>query len=637
MSPKERRKRLLEYLEIIDKWITTKELANNLGVSERTIHSDIKGLNENFKETEIAIVRKRGVGVKLINNLEVTVESHQHSIPKITDRKVLILAKLLIHSEIVTYKELAEEYFVSISSIKNDLDDIKKHLVEYTNVQCISDISGTKIIGSELEKREAMIWFNQDILNSASTRQKNKEEEVKGILQQFYGRNLVYVAYDILLNFVIKNNSLLSDYYFFNTLSVYIIQLSRLVNGRKISKNIEKFKIDEFKDIEEFTMGASQLLSRASSRLSFEYNECEIEYLSKYLIVNRFEQLPDEASNIQFINELIVHLSEALNVNFRKDKHLLQELKQHVPPMIFRLKLGIKVDNPFLIQIKNEYPQTFYTIMLAISKFESDYQLEFNEDEVALLTIYFQSAIEKQRLNRKILVICQYGIATSELLVNRLKNELGATDMIESASVGELNYFNLDNYDLIISSTDVVSGGKVINVSPFLNHREIIDIKNRLNITDKTKSEPEQKLKHINSFIDIDYIFEDAQFDNQSSLLNKIGDKLVKDNYVEPNYIASVIHRETLGNTDLPEGIATPHGDPSMVNKSVIVMIQNSKKIRWSKYLVDKIFILIISEKDVMQTKDIIKELYKLINNDNIMNNFKKYLIEMKEELSGDL
>ncbi|XJS10876.1 BglG family transcription antiterminator [Aerococcaceae bacterium WGS1372] len=541
----------------------------------------------------------------------------------------------MIQAEIVTYNGLADEFFVSSSSIKKDLEEIKSKLDNHTEVRLVSDNHGTKIQGTEIEIREAMVWFNHDIITNNSNIEKNNVERVKEILRRYYGESVVNTAYDILYNFVLNNNSLLSDYYIFNTLNVYIVQVFRLILNKSISQPIKEIVESNFANLEDYNSGANQLLSRASARLSFEYNDFEIIFLTKYLILNRFEQLPDEASNNEFIERLILHLSEALSVDFTKDKKLLKELKQHVPPMIYRLRLGVHVDNPFVSQIKNEYPQTFHTIMLVLSKFETDYQLNFNDDEIALLTIYFQSAIENQRLNRKVLVVCQYGLATSELLVNRLKNELGSRDSIESAAVGELKYFNLDEYDLIISSTEIIKGNNVINVSPFLSHQDIEVIKSRLNNASQSNALVESELRNILQFLNTNYIIEEGYFESREDLLKSIGDKLIKDGFIKEGYIASVIHRESLGNTDLPDGIATPHGDVNFVNKSLVVVVNNKEKIRWNRYYVDKIFILLINKEDTMKTKELIKELYALINNRKIMKNFKEYLITVKGELEG--
>lgn len=633
MSPKERRKKLFEYLEIIDDWMTVKELADNLGVSERTLHTDINIVNESIRESGSAIEKKRGVGVKLIHHIKTELGENSQEVVEIYDRKIQILNMLLVQNDVVTYSELTNEMFVSPTSIKNDLNEIKRNLKTNTNVKIISDSNGTKIVGDESSIREALIWFNQEVIERNTLAYRTNMDQIKQIFKQFYQEELVDVAYDILFSFVLKNNSLLSDYYILNTLNVYIVQLHRLTGKNTLQDTNFRLRKEDFGDLTDFTTGSSELLKRASSRLSLNYTQSDINYLAKYLVLNRFEHIPSEATNIKFIEELVNSLSDVLGVNFKNDSQLMKELKQHVPPMIYRLKLRVRAENPFVDQIKSEYRETFHTILLAISKFEAKLDVEFNDDEVALLTIYFQSAIEKQRKNNRILVVCQYGIATSELLVNRLKNELSAADKIESTSVGELEYFNLSDYDLIISSTDLVKGKNVINVSPFLTNQDIEFIKNKLNIKDKLSAQSDFEIENLYNYLNSYYIFEEAEFDDRESLLEFINTRLIAENYIDSKYMDTLIHRETIGNTDLPSGVATPHGDIERVNQSLIVIINNKKKIKWNKYFVDKIFVLLISKEDTMETKKIIKELYALINDKKIMNNFKEYLVEVKGDL----
>ena len=633
MSPNERRRKLFEYLEIINEWITIKELAKNLGVSERTVHTDIENLNENLINTGSIIEKKRGVGIRLLKHIKIKDKKQGKKINEVDDREIKILDLLLIQNEVVTYNSLSNLLFVSPTSIKNDIEEIRELLDKNTNVKVKSNKDGTRIQGNEVAIREALLWFNQYIIEKQVLINKSNMKRIKQIFKQFYIKEIIDVAYDILFSFVKNNNSLLSDNYFLNILNIYIVQIHRLTMGKDIDQIDIQINEEDLGNLVDFTSGANELLQRASARLSFDYSKKEIDFLAKHLVINRFEVIPHEAVNNQFIEELVSHLSDALDVDFNHDKQLMNELKQHVPPMIYRLKLQTRLENPFVEQIKNEFGQTFHTIWFTINNFESDLDLEFNDEEVALLTIYFQSAIEKQRINKRILIVCQYGIATSELLVNRLKNELSSNNTIESASIGELEYFDLEKFDLVISSTDALKGENIINVTPFLNAQDIDYITEKLNTVTTETANSQLSIKDIYKYLNSEYIFTETEFEDREKLLEFINKKLIKDKYVHEDYMDSLIHRESFGNTDLPEGVAIPHGNIHLVNKSLIILINNKNKIRWNKYYVDKFFILLINKEDTNATKKIMRELYALINNKSIIFNFADFLNEVKERL----
>src|SRR5699024_2156904 len=129
-----------------------------------TIHTDIEKINESLIGTESAIEKKRGVGVRLLNHIKIENSKPPQKNIKIDDRKIKILDLLLIQNKVVSYNDLSKLFFVSPTSIKNDIEEIKKKLDANTNVKIISNINGTKIQGDEVEIREALIWLNQYII-----------------------------------------------------------------------------------------------------------------------------------------------------------------------------------------------------------------------------------------------------------------------------------------------------------------------------------------------------------------------------------------------------------------------------------------------------------------------------------------
>ncbi|WP_192982050.1 BglG family transcription antiterminator [Marinilactibacillus psychrotolerans] len=635
MSPRERRSKIYKYLKTIDDWITVDELSKDFNVSVRTVYNDLDVISENITDSGWFIDKKRGVGIRL-NSFLIDNDDSEYKID-LDDRKVKILEWLLVKNEIVTFEALSNLLFVSVSSIKKDIEIIKELLSKYTNVKLYSTNNGTKIVGYESEIRDALVWFNQYIIENQTLFKQSNLNHLKIFFKHFYNETLVDVAYDILFDFVQNNNNLLSDYYILNTLNVYIVQLHRLILQCHLENNkgqLLDFNFpEEIHTIDEFSTGSKELLSRASARLSFIFSENEVNYLTKYLILNRLENIPMEATNTELIEDLIRHLSDTLVVNLNQDMQLKKELMQHVPPMLYRLKLNIKSENPFVNQIKNEFGATFHTIKLAIDVFETRLDLDFNDEEIALLTIYFQSAIERKKQTPKILVVCQHGLAMSELLVNRLENIIPFKVNIKSSSIGELAYFNLDDYDLVISTVNSLKGENILKVSTFLNKKDINRIINRLSSDSKRTLKIQNVNETLLEYLNPEYILINSEFKDKDALIESITNQLLNDHYIQKDYIENLINREKLGNTDLPTGVAIPHGNSEFVNKSMIVIIKNKNKIKWNEFFIDKIFIPLISPKDILHVKKIIKEIYNLIEDKDILTDFSKYLVDIKERL----
>ncbi|WP_254911838.1 BglG family transcription antiterminator [Enterococcus sp. 3H8_DIV0648] len=368
------------------------------------------------------------------------------------------------------------------------------------------------------------------------------------------------------------------------------------------------------------------MLHKAALRLELSYTNEDVHYLSLQLISNRFEALPDDEIDEVIVERLLSRVSAALNINFASDQKLEEQLKNHIPPMIYRLKSNNKTENPFTSQIKNEFSLTFNVIWVVLSEYEEELGISFNEDEIAFLTMYFQAAIERARMNRKILIVCQMGIATSELLINRIKSILPSLDTFEVASVAELEQIVFDEYDLIISTTKIeIPKKEVIQVSPFLTKEDIERVKtsNFLPSIDG-KIIDLVRAHHLIRFVDKEFIFVNTDFSSKEELIEQIGTALAEKNFVNRQFIQTVQEREALGGTDLPSGTAVPHGNSTSVNKTIIVVVKNKKKFKWNKYYVDLVFLICIAKQDTFQTRNILSDIYNIIDNSEQLKQLRK-------------
>jgi transcriptional antiterminator len=421
----------------------------------------------------------------------------------------------------------------------------------------------------------------------------------------------------------------ISDYYVQNILNIFIILVFRIAKGHHIE---ELKRTDASETTIFFEESAVRMLHKAALRLELTYTNEDVHYLSLQLISNRFEPLPEEEVDEVIVERLLSRVSAALNINFASDQKLEEQLKNHIPPMIYRLRSNNKTENPFTSQIKNEFSLTFNVIWVVLSEYEQELGISFNEDEIAFLTMYFQAAIERARMNRKILIVCQMGIATSELLINRIKNVLPSLDTFEVASVAELEQMPLNEYDLIISTIKVdIPKKQVILVSPFLTKEDIERIK-QSDLLPKAENNVLKLVRahHLMKFVDKDFVFVNTDFSSKEELIEQVGEVLIENGFVTQQFIQTVQEREEMGGTDLPTGTAVPHGNSICVNQTIIVLVKNKKKFKWNKYYVDLVFLICIAKQDTFQTRNILADIYNIIDSN-------EQLKQLRETTTNDV
>lgn len=626
-----RQKELLELLAQQSDFQTVEYFASKLGVSKRTTHSELRIIEDYLQSSGEYLEKKRGVGIaiKRFKEVEAIEEKKEASdIYNTFNRRVEIMNILLFKEKVVSFNHLSDSFMVSKTSIIKDFEFIMKILNVGSRIKLCSDIHGTSLVGSEEDIQKALLQFNRYLLNNSELYDEDFAEKIK-LLDTYYGESLINVCSNILYTYIRENVNAISDYYVQNILNIFIILVFRIAKGHHIE---ELKRTDASETTIFFEESAVRMLHKAALRLELTYTNEDVHYLSLQLISNRFEPLPEEEIDEVIVERLLSRVSAALNINFASDQKLEEQLKNHIPPMIYRLRSNNKTENPFTSQIKNEFSLTFNVIWVVLSEYEQELGISFNEDEIAFLTMYFQAAIERARMNRKILIVCQMGIATSELLINRIKNVLPSLDTFEVASVAELEQMPLNEYDLIISTIKVdLPKKQVILVSPFLTKEDIERIK-QSDLLPKAENNVLKLVRahHLMKFVDKDFVFVNTDFSSKEELIEQVGEVLIENGFVTQQFIQTVQEREEMGSTDLPTGTAVPHGNSTCVNQTIIVLVKNKKKFKWNKYYVDLVFLICIAKQDTFQTRNILADIYNIIDSN-------EQLKQLREATTNDV
>lgn len=626
-----RQKELLELLAQQSDFQTVEYFASKLGVSKRTTHSELRIIEDYLQSSGEYLEKKRGVGIaiKRFKEVEAIEEKKEASdIYNTFNRRVEIMNILLFNEKVVSFNHLSDSFMVSKTSIIKDFEFIMKILNVGSRIKLCSDIHGTSLVGSEEDIQKALLQFNRYLLNNSELYDEDFAEKIK-LLDTYYGESLINVCSNILYTYIRENVNAISDYYVQNILNIFIILVFRIAKGHHIE---ELKRTDASETTIFFEESAVRMLHKAALRLELTYTNEDVHYLSLQLISNRFEPLPEEEVDEVIVERLLSRVSAALNINFASDQKLEEQLKNHIPPMIYRLRSNNKTENPFTSQIKNEFSLTFNVIWVVLSEYEQELGISFNEDEIAFLTMYFQAAIERARMNRKILIVCQMGIATSELLINRIKNVLPSLDTFEVASVAELEQMPLNEYDLIISTIKVdIPKKQVILVSPFLTKEDIERIK-QSDLLPKAENNVLKLVRahHLMKFVDKDFVFVNTDFSSKEELIEQVGEVLIENGFVTQQFIQTVQEREEMGSTDLPTGTAVPHGNSTCVNQTIIVLVKNKKKFKWNKYYVDLVFLICIAKQDTFQMRNILADIYNIIDSN-------EQLKQLREATTNDV
>ena len=106
-------------------------LSQEIGCSTKTIQNEIKDINKELKNGEIVSIR--GIGYKLEGNID-DIDIKTNDLYDY-DRVEYIIKKIInisaTYKDTIKLENLADSMYVSLSTVKNDLKEVKKILKQY--------------------------------------------------------------------------------------------------------------------------------------------------------------------------------------------------------------------------------------------------------------------------------------------------------------------------------------------------------------------------------------------------------------------------------------------------------------------------------------------------------------------------
>ena len=143
--------KLLVTLQEQDGYIRGGDLAKVLGVSDRTVRTYIKDLNDNYL-VDAKIKNNNNKGYVLIGEIKEVKQSQQI---EFAERAFFIVKYLLEHDDWVTYDEIAEDLLFSSQTIRSDVLKIQQLMQEQLRKIKIESVifQGICLKGSEIDKR----------------------------------------------------------------------------------------------------------------------------------------------------------------------------------------------------------------------------------------------------------------------------------------------------------------------------------------------------------------------------------------------------------------------------------------------------------------------------------------------------
>ena len=473
--------------------LTVKELAEEIDVSPRTIHRDLKGIEPLLKEYDLGLIRKTGVGIQITglaenkSNLKRRLITSALQDYMADERQTMILCALYEAAGPVKLFTLANELRVTESTISADLLKLEAQLENFALSILKKRGHGIELSGTEKAKRSAISYaiaktlkedeFLSLIRKNRQRKSAVQENSISARLLHLVNREKLLVIEDVMRE--LKHDALISitDNAYVGLIVHLALAIERIKQGEKIEMDAEF--LNQLKQESEYDI-AEKVIRELASRFQIDIPEAEIGYITMHLQGAKLRQNEEslfEVSSLQILlqaKKLVRNVEESTGYDLMNNEPLLEGLVTHLRPALYRIQQKMGITNPLMQSVRRDYEDLFQIVKDACEKVFTD--LEIPDEEIGFLVMHFGSAILglKGENDLKAYVVCSSGIGTSKMLATQLRREIREIEEIRNVSVFELNELQISDRDLIISTIHLQDfPNEYICVSPFLTAIEI--------------------------------------------------------------------------------------------------------------------------------------------------------------------
>ena len=558
---------IIEILKNSHDPVSSLALSEEIGCSTKTIQSEIKDINKNGKDGKIISIR--GIGYKIEGSFDdIAIPSQYLGNVDRIDYIIKNLINLTTKPEnTVKLEELADSMYISVSTVKNDLKEVKSILKKY-NISVVSKHKqGIAIQASE----DDITSFILDICSK-----KDNELNLKDFLSEKVSNNIFNLK-NIILNMLGREHLVLSDTEFKNLCSIIFIKLSRS-------------------------------------------NQDESEFIQAYIkdyIIQRELIMNDDKNKekiIRAIKKFCKNLKIATSIDLSQDEIFETCLYNHINSIYKKMKLGINQYGVLPIDIRIKYPYAYELGKIAKKTIEEELGLKLDDEEISNIAVHVGGAIERSEHNQKkkvfkVIIVCVSGIGTSMLVKNKLEYLFeGKIEIVKIIPAYLIDYINFMEVDFIISTVDIkCERVPVITVSPLLNDNEVKIIEKFMK-TGKMYKEVETR-----DLFDRNLFFTDLDFNTKEEVIEYMGSQLVNQGVIDDEMKKSFFDREKIATTEIGHMVALPHGANGKILKNKIAVGILKNPIHWTLDDVRLVLILAIDKDEIFDYEKLFSTIYKQV------------------------
>lgn len=599
-----RQEQLLSLLAGQKGYMTSRQLAEILQVSDRTIRSDVEAINRRMDPPPIeSNVRN---GYRLSEEAAVLPPASScdagaggEQIPQTPGaRCIYIIQKLLFEVKELNLTVLQSQIYVSGYSIENDLKRIRRMIEPYANLKLVRNKECISLKGDEASKRR----FYRDLL-------------VAEVQENFLNLNTLahlYRSFDLI---EVKD-------IFVDVLEEYDYSIHESLFPMLIlhaGTSIERMNCSNYINMEDNRQGLEDTIEyqisktffdRIGKRLHIEIHDGEIGMFALVIMGRRASNYTSDYVNLngrwlntkKLVSEALEQVNSLFGLDFKEDADLIAGLKMHIHGLIDRLKTGVKLEDVFLDEIKRKYPLVFEMGICVGEFLKEQLGLGISDVESGFIALHLGAASERMNAARRYraVLVLPHNQSFSDMCVKKISDMfrermeiVGTFPYFEEESVRELDP------DLILCTFPIEHKLNVetVNINLFVDSQTESNILQAVNRLDQKRFKLEFAA-HIGNLVRREHYYMDLDCQTPNEVIERLCEDLMQAGIVAPEFREVVLKREEMSPTSFVNAFAIPHAFGAFAKNSTIAVAQLKNPMKWGSFEVRLVMLFAINEGD---------------------------------------
>ncbi len=504
-----RMKQILQLLLQESAAVSVKYLAEQIGVSRRTVQRELESIGASLKGYELTFVSKTGVGIWIEGSeeekkrlLAACSAGDDYDVSNREERRKRLILEILKEKGLRKLYYYSSKFEVSEATVSADLEAVEGWLAHYGLIVSRKPGSGISIAGSEENYRRAIRGFIDENIDTGIMKEVYGEDGYdlssyrflkKSSIGQILNNDIVQRVMDSMTRVGHNRVLTLTE----NSYVGLVIHISIAVN--RIRKNEvveydENWKQDLPED-EDYAL-AKLIVKELEREFAIDIPQVEISYICLHLKGAKHEkiqwnqdaQIEMENKELQqLVNEMIDAYDARQAYLMKQDDGFIQALLAHLQPTLIRLVYGMQIQNPVLEDIKVSYPDIYSRCEKVAQVLEAFTGKAVPEQEIGFLTVHFGAAMvrlegRKEKI-RKVQagVICSSGIGISRLMSSKLEKLFHGRMEITAYGKHDITPYIMSRTDFFISTIPIEQPDiPTVFVNALLNDEDIEQIRHMI-------------------------------------------------------------------------------------------------------------------------------------------------------------